>query len=197
MNYYIDFDHTLFDSQILTQRMLQAIVKTSKLDILDECKSMFNRENIYNIYELVKYFSKKYHLDEAKIQTAVNYEINNSQDLVFPDGINFIKNLKEKGHKVYLLSYYEYKLQYQIAKIVGSHLSDLLDGIFVTKDLKYNLDINYQNGIFIDDKPSDLIGLYSKNPQKVIRIRRKNHKYSDKDINIDIEEYENFNEINI
>ena len=197
MNYYIDFDHTLFDTPKLTQKMLEAIAYTSKLDILDECKSMFNRDNIYNIYKLVTYFSKKYNLNENLIQQAVDKEINKSRDLVFSDGIAFIHKLKAKEHKIYMLSYYEYELQYQIAKIVGAHLSDLFDGIFITKELKYNLDINYQNGIFIDDKPQDLIGLYSKSPLSVIRIRRKNHKYSDEDININIEEYENFNEINI
>ena len=195
MNYYIDFDHTLFDTPKITERMLQAIVDFCGLDIMDECKAMFNRENIYNIYELGKYFANKYNLDEHSLINAINTAIFNCSDLVFPDGISFIKKLKEKGHKVYMLSYYEHGLQYQIAKITGSHLSDLFDGIYVTGDLKFNLDIDYTNGIFIDDKPADLIGLYSKNPKKVIRLKRKNHKYSEKELDINIEEYETFDEI--
>ena len=197
MNYYIDFDHTLFDTPKLTERMLQAIVDFSGLDIMEECKSMFNREHIYNIYELAKYFADKYNLEESSLIYAVNDVIYNCRDLVFIDGLSFILKLKEKGHKVYMLSYYEHGLQYQIAKITGSHLSDLFDGIFVTKELKYNLDIDYTNGIFIDDKPDDLIGLYSKEPKNVIRLKRKNHKYSSKDIDINIEEYESFDEISL
>ena len=195
MNYYIDFDHTLFDTSVLTKRMLQAIVNTSKMDILEECKSMFNREHIYNIYELAKYFCNKYKLDENTMLSAVKNEISNCSDLVFIDSIDFIKRLKSKGHKIYMLSYYEYELQYQLDKIAGSKLSDLFDGIIITKEPKYNLNIDYSNGIFIDDKPADLIGLYSKNPIKLIRLRRKGQKYSDKNIEEYIEEYENFDEI--
>ena len=197
MNYYIDFDHTLFDSQKITKRMLQAIVDASKMDIMEECNSMFNREHIYNIYELAKYFADKYNLDKQTLLLAVENEINNCSDLVFNDAINFIQKLKSKGHKIYMLSYYEYELQYQVAKISGAHLADLFDGIFITKQLKYNLDIDYSKGIFIDDKPQDLIGLYSKNPIKVIRLKRKNHKYSDIKLDINIEEYETFDDVPI
>ena len=73
----------------------------------------------------------------------------------------------------------------------------MFDEIIITKDLKYTLDIDYSKGIFIDDKPQDLIGLYSKNPKKVIRLRRIGSKYSPKDIEINIEEYRNFDEIPI
>ena len=197
MNYYIDFDHTLFDTQTLTQRMLTSIVEASKLDIMDECISIFNREHIYNIYELAKYISNKYTLNVDEIISHINSIINNCSDLVYTDALSFIENLRKNGHKVYILSYYEQGLQYQMAKITGANISDLFDGIVITKIKKYNLDINYTNSIFIDDKPDDLIGLYSKNPIKVIRLKRKNHKYSEKELNINIEEYENFDNINL
>ena len=83
MNYYIDFDHTLFDTPKLTERMLKSIVDFSKLDILEECKSMFNREHIYNIYELAKYFANKYNLNESSLISAINNEIYNCRNLVF------------------------------------------------------------------------------------------------------------------
>ena len=197
LNYYIDFDNTLFDTPKLTQRMLEAIVNTSKLDIMDECKKMFNREHIYNIYELAKYFSDKYDLNKFELIQAINNEINHCSDLIFIDSLSFLQNLKDHGHKIFMLSYYEYGLQYQIAKIAGSHIADLFDEIIITKDLKYTLDIDYSKGIFIDDKPQDLIGLYSKNPKKVIRLRRIGSKYSPKDVEINIEEYRNFDEIPI
>lgn len=195
MNYYIDFDHTLFNTPKLTERMLKAIVDTSKMDIMLECKVMFNREHIYNIYELAEYIANKYTLDTSSLIFAINAQIYNCSDLVFEDALSFILKLKENGHKVYMLSYYEYGLQYQIAKIAGSSLCDLFDGIIITKELKFNLDIDYTNGIFIDDKPDDLIGLYSKNAKKIIRLKRKNHKYSMAKLNIAIEEYESFDQI--
>ena len=143
MNYYIDFDHTLFDTQKLIKTM----------DI----------ENCYNY--------------------------------IFTDGISFLKTLKEKGHNIFLLSYAENNLQYQLSKIYNSNIVDYFDGIIITKDFKYDIDLNYSEGVFIDDNPRDLIGLYSKNAKKVIRLRRKNQKYSSEDLNINIEEYENFDEI--
>ena len=65
MNYYIDFDHTIFDTNQLTKRMLSAIVSTSKMDLMEECTLMFNRQNIYNIYELTKFLSNKYKIIES------------------------------------------------------------------------------------------------------------------------------------
>ena len=66
MNYYIDFDNTLYNTPLLKDAMLDAIsseiASEKKLDnteILKQCSLMFNRENIYDIYELAKYFSNK------------------------------------------------------------------------------------------------------------------------------------------
>jgi len=143
MNFYIDFDHTLFDTQKL--------IKTNN--------------------------------------------IKKCCDYIFTDSIPFLKRLKEKAHTIILLSYAENDLQYQLSKIYNSNIVDYFDKIIVTEDLKYNLNINYTKGVFIDDNPRDLIGLYSKNPIKVIRLRRKNQKYSSEDLNININEYENFNDI--
>ena len=143
MNYYIDFDHTLFD----TQRLIES------------------------------------------------QKIENCSDYLFNDSVSFLKKLKSNGHKLYMLSYGGNDLQYQISKIYSCNIVNYFDGIFITKDLKFNIKIDYSNGIFIDDNPRDLIGLYSKNAKKVIRLRRKNQKYSSEDLNINIEEYENFDEI--
>lgn len=143
MNYYIDFDHTLFDTQKL--------------------------------------------IESQNIDNCSNY--------LFHDNIPFLKKLKERGHKLYMLSYAGKDLQYQLSKIYNSKIVDYFDEIIITKDLKYNLNIDYTKGVFIDDNPRDLIGLYSKNPIKVIRLRRNNQKYSSEDLNINIAEYENFDEI--
>ena len=141
MNYYIDFDHTLFDTE-------NFVNKSSKCS-----------------------------------------------DLIFVDSLRFIKKLKQMGHKIYILSYSKQELDYQILKIANSNISNLFDGIIISKELKFNLDIDYKNGIFIDDNPRDLMGLYSRNPKRLIRLKRKNQKYSLENLNINIEEYENFDEI--
>lgn len=205
MNYYIDFDNTLYNTPLLTNKMLNSIVNSIKEktnlnseDLFQECKSMFNREHIYNIYELAKYFSDKYKLDSFTVIHNLNNIILDGSDLVFEDTIPFLKKLKENGHKLYMLTYCKDSLEYQAIKVAGSKLSNLFDALYITSEPKYNLDIDYTNGIFIDDNPEDLLGLYSKNAKQVIRLRRKENKYSVKDIdNTDIKEYLNFNDINI
>ena len=205
MNYYIDFDNTLYNTPLLINKMLSSIVTSiqekismNSDDLYQECKSMFNREHIYNIYELAKYFSDKYSLDESIIISNLNNIILDGSDFVFEDTIPFLKKLKDNGHKLYMLTYCKDSLEYQSIKVAGSKLADFFDALYITSVPKYTLDIDYTNGIFIDDNPDDLLGLYSKNPKQVIRLRRQGNKYSVKDINNpDIKEYLNFNEIDI
>lgn len=204
MNYYIDFDNTLYNTSLLTNKMLNSIAEYIKEknnlnfeELYQECKSMFNRNNIYNIYELAKYLSTKYNLQTSLLINNLNKIILDGSDFVFEDTIPFLKKLKENGHKIYLLTYCEDSLEYQSMKIAGSKLSDFFDALYITSIPKYNLDIDYTNGIFIDDNPDDLLGLYSKNPKQVIRLKRTKNKYSLKNLNTNIQTYFNFNEITI
>lgn len=205
MNYYIDFDNTLYNTPLLINRMLSSIVNSiheknsmNSEVLYEECKSMFNRDHIYNIYELARYFANKYNLDAPIIISNLNKIILDGSDLVFEDTVPFLKKLKKQGHKLYMLTYCKDSLEYQSIKVAGSKLADLFDAIYITSVPKYTLDIDYTNGIFIDDNPDDLLGLYSKTPKQVIRLRRQGNKYSVKDINnSDIKEYLNFDEINI
>ena len=178
MNYYIDFDNTLYNSSLLEEKMLNLIVETAcaqkefdKKSLFDECKSIFNREHIYDIYKLVDYLSNKYTLDKNPIIASLNHLILNSNDLVFNDCVEFFKKLHEQNHNIYLFTH-SISNKYQAAKILGSGLADFFDGIFITSKPKYELNIDYANGIFIDDNPEDLLGLYSKNVKKLIRLRR-------------------------
>ena len=200
MDIYLDFDHTLYNPITLTEEMLSAISEkivdctNQKIDndkLMIELKGMFNREHIYNIYELAKYFGEKYEVNSEILIVEVNKVINNCSKNVFNDVIPFLKTLKEKGHRVFMLSYYEYGLEYQMAKITGSKLCDLFDAIIVTGEKKYNLSIDYKNSVFIDDNPIDLEGLSLRNPYRLIRIRRKEGRYSEKPVNVkNIEECE-------
>ena len=206
MNYYIDFDNTLYNTSLLTEKMLSSIVESIKKEKTDidtdklytECKSMFNRNHIYNIYELAAFFANKYDLDSSKIIDNLNSIILNGNELVFEDSIPFLNKLKSNGHKLYLLSHSKDNLEYQSIKIAGSKLTHYFDALYITSVPKYALDIDYKNSIFIDDNPDYLLGLYSKQPKQVIRLRRKESKYSINDIeNKDIKEYLNLDEINI
>ena len=204
MNYYIDFDNTLYNTPLLKDAMLDAIsseiASEKKLDnteILKQCSLMFNRENIYDIYELAKYFSNKYNANSDVFIDKLNNVILDGKKFLFDDTINFLNKLKQKSHKLYMLTYCKESLQFQSLKISGSKIANMFDSLFITSKPKYELDIDYTNGIFIDDNPKDLIGLYNKNPKDLIRIRRPENKYSVKEIeNIKIKEFKNLSEFN-
>ncbi len=205
MNYYIDFDNTLYETSSLTKLMLEAIVNTiSKRvnvnleELTLEVKNNFNSTND-NIFIYGTKISKKYNVDENEVLESIENIIQNGEKFVFEDAKRFLEKLKQKGHKIILLtSMPKVNQEYQMKKIIGSGLAKYFDNIIMTTEYKFKLDINYKNGIFIDDDPIYINGLYENNPIKVIRIRKPNNKRSKIDLeNKNIEEYENFDDINI
>lgn len=192
MNYYIDFDETLYKTTLLKEEMLSCIAKTvceknNKIKLIDmfaEAKSLFCKEKIYDIFELGKYIANKYSVDADEILNKVNQIIDNGERFVYDDSVAFLKKLKNEGNNVYLLSYCaQSNTKFQEQKIVGSGLTHYFDKIYITKKPKYEIDIDYKNGIFIDDNPNDIDGLCKHNPIKVIRIKRKYNRYNEVPVN--------------
>ena len=140
---------------------------------------------------------KKYNVDSKLVVNAVNDVLSNGNEIVFEDAIRFLERLKEKGHKIHILTYVQpINMEYQLKKLMGSGIANYFDGIIITSKYKFLLDLDYTNGIFIDDDPRDLNGLFEKNPIKVIRIRKENNKRSKIDIdNKEIEEFVSFDDI--
>ena len=205
MNYYIDFDNTLYDTTVLAKDMCNIVAenihsKTNKSveDCKKEVNSYFNRRKIYNIYQLLRFFSTKYNLDYNKLESDINYLILNGSKNVYDDSIEFLKNLKKHDNTVYILTYASNEdFSYQLLKINGSKLCNYVDDIIITSTYKFNLDINYSKCIFIDDNPRDLLGINLKHPFKLIRIKRPDNKYSLKNLNIKIDEYQSLRDIPI
>lgn len=200
MNYYIDFDNTLYNTPLLKEKMLKSIANFAKLqkglEIFDECNFMFNDNYIYDIYQLALYISNKYDLSLEQILANLNTIILDGSNFVFEDSIPFLEKLHNEKHNIFLLSHSNGDLKYQTAKILGSGLTNYFDTLYITSKPKYELDINYENGIFIDDNPADLLGLYSRSAKKVIRLRRKQNKYSVQNLeNCNITEYCDFTEL--
>ncbi len=193
MNYYLDFDNTLYETSRLSKDMLKGLAyeiskKTSisENDIFDELKSMFNRENIYNIYKLAKYFAKKYNIEESVLIDKVEGIILDGKKYVYNDVISFLKELKEKNNIINVLTYVAKEdLSYQLTKIKGSGLSEYFDNIIISSSLKFNLDLKYEEGIFFDDNPRDLLGLASKNPKILVRVRRDENKHNKQELDIE------------
>ncbi|MCR5185785.1 MAG: HAD hydrolase-like protein [Clostridia bacterium] len=205
MNYYIDFDNTLYETAKLTNKMLTNITDVISLKMGEKYESIFEyvKNNFDstndNIFTYGQKLAEKYGVDNEDIVNAINNAINKGKDYIFPDARMFLIKLKELGHKVYILTYLpKTNQEYQMKKINGSGIAKFFDGIIMTTEYKFNLDINYEKGIFIDDDPRDLNGLLEKNPIRVIRIRKENNKRSKIDMNNPlIEEYKDFGDIEI
>ena len=203
MNYYFDFDNTLYETAKLTDRMLSAVAYTisnSKNleynDVLENIKSHFN-STVDNIFSFAEKMANNYEVDPKVTVNSVNEVINNAEDIVFPDAKRFIEKKRENGDRLVIFTYIaEGNQQYQLQKIMGSGLANYFDQIIITSKYKFELDFNYKDGIFIDDDPRDLNGLYGRNSSKVIRIRKENNWRSKIDMdNKDIEEFESFDDI--
>lgn len=203
MNYYIDFDNTLYETAKLTEKMLSEVAHTISNEknlpyneVLEKIKPQFN-STLDNIFSFAEKMAKSYDIDSKLCVNKVNEVIDNGEQFVFPDAKKFLKRIRKKGNKLILLTYVQdVNKEYQKQKINGSGIKDFFDDIIITSRYKFNISINYKNGIFIDDDPRDLLGLYEKKPIKVIRIRKKSNKRSKLELNNDdIEEFESFDDI--
>lgn len=203
MNYYLDFDNTLYETAKLTSLMLETIANTisestgkEACTLKKEAQETFN-STIDNIFSFAENMSKKHGANSQMVLDKVNSVIDNGNIIVFEDAARFLKRLKEKGHKAFILTYVaKGNEEYQMRKLLGSGLMKYFDGITITTEYKFLLDLKYENGVFIDDDPRDLNGLFERNPIQVIRIRKPNNKRSKIDIdNSQIKEYESFDDI--
>ena len=160
MNFFIDFDHTLSNTPLLTNDMLKALAsyisEVSNQDynnIFETLKNKFKRgtNNIYDIYNLIEYFASKYNYNIEDATKIVNEVISNGKKYLFPDSIPFLQYLKEQNHKVYILSYNENEVYLQTIKLAGSGLLPFVDGVFPTTSIKGDIPLDFSKCIFIDD----------------------------------------------
>ena len=204
MDYFIDFDHTLYNTPLLTKDMLCAVARyISKVsnqnytEILHSLIDKFKRgeNNIFDIYNLIAYFSPKYNFSENEATVVVNNIIFNGKKYLFDDSIPFLQYLKKQGHNTYILSYNESEVYFQTVKIAGSGLLKFVKGVMPTITMKGEMPLDFSRSAFIDDKPKDLISIYKKKPSKIYRIRRPNDTYSDLETNLPIPEFSDLAEL--
>ena len=207
MNFYIDFDNTLYNTKALTIDMLSSLAKyiseakgENEEKILSHLKSKFNRKNIYNIFSLCEYFEVKYNMDVNELQLIIKQILENGDKYVYEDVPEFLECLK-KDNKLTILTAAAGKdnIDYQELKVCGSGITKYFNNIMITAESKDELNLNYSNGIFIDDNPNDLMKLYNAGAKTVIRIRRPEAKYSEHELgnlyNSYIQEYNSLSEI--
>lgn len=194
MNFYLDFDYTLFNTYAFRNELYN-ILEQNGLDKSYLALTLEDREQkLINVREVFKELSEINNLNIDNFIKPLDELYKKSDRFVYDDVIDFLKYLRMKKHKIYLLTWGE--REYQREKLKASKLEEYFDETIFTEKLKYTLDIDYKNGIFIDDSIRDLEGLYNKNAKYVFRIKRKDGKNSDKKLNVKgILEFSSLNEL--
>lgn len=205
--YYIDFDNTLYETGRLTKDVLMTFAKVianaKKINpniVLDELKKSFN-STVDNFESFASGLSAKYGVSNSVLQSHLKkIIIENGTSYVFPDALEFLKRLNEDGEDVCILTYVAQRknLKQQALKLAGSGIMPYVSEIYNTNRYKFELDIDYKNGIFIDDSPRDLEGLYKAGARKLIRIKKPNNvKRTSKELNIpeEVPTYTSFDDI--
>ena len=187
MKIYIDFDGTLFDSTKHYNEYIN-IFKKYNINIESYFKKEYEKEK--NFDSLSKKIIKEYNLSPS-----IYDEINQiySKKLIFKDAITF---LEENYNKYDLILLTLGNINYQQKKINKTNISKYFKDIIITNKDKSKLNIDYTNGIFIDNNPLELKKFHNSKAKYLIRIKRDTDKYSK--INLDIEnipEFNNFNEL--
>ncbi len=188
---YIDFDGTLYDSNSLYNGFLKICndygISDNKIQMAE--KTLFNGDYLFDLRILAKYLMKKY-----KLPVKMLFDVSKllSNDNLYDDVIEGLKKLEKiRKYEIILLSYGNKK--YQKKKIQLSHITKYFDDIIITDKSKLNLEnVDYENGVFIENNPYQIDDLYNANSKNVIRIRRNGDKYFYIDTKNSIKEYDDF-----
>jgi len=196
MNYYIDFDYTVFDTHAFREGLYKILedngLDKTYLKLTPEMKT--DGQELLNIKRLFKKLSESKNIPLDKFLVPLEELYSKSNEFVYNDTVDFLKYLKSKNHKVYLLTWGE--KEFQKEKIEASKLDKYIDEAIFAEQLKFTLDIDYKNGIFIDDSIRDLEGLYKQKAKQVFKIKRENGKNSKEELSIkEILEFNSLKEI--
>lgn len=188
MNIYIDFDGTIYNTSKLNQKFIN-IFKEYNIPSTYINKLVNNMKN-YN--QVANKLIKEFNLNKDILSKIDNIY---SNDLIYQDVIPFLEKYYQK-HNLILLTYNNDK-NYQLNKINSSKINKYFKEIIITNKNKSKLNnIDYLNGIFIDNNPIELERFYKANASHLIRIKHQNDKYSELKLNINnIPTYNSFNEL--
>lgn len=183
MNFYLDFDYTLFDTYVFRQDLYKILKKNGLSKDYLRLTNEAEEHNLLNIRNVFNHLSQKENIPLDQFINPLEKLYKKGYKYLYGDTIDFIKDLKNNGHTVYILTWGN--KEYQKEKVESSGVEKFVDGVICTEELKYTLDIDYENGAFVDDSIRDLEGLYAKKAKYVFRLKRKNGKNSKAELGID------------
>ena len=187
MKIYIDFDGTLFDSTKHYHKYIN-IFKKHNLNITETLNKTYEKDK--NFDTISKKIIQKYNLDNSIFKELEKLY---SEKLIFKDAIPFLEKYSKKYDLILLTLG---NIKYQQKKINKTKIYPYFKDIIITNKDKSNLNIDYENGVFIDNNPLELKKFYNSKAKYLIRIKRKTDKYSKLNLNIEnIPEFTSFDEL--
>ena len=179
---YIDFDSTLYETEIIKKKMNDMIAdavcreknSADKQVILSEIKQA-KETGIKSVFGLCKFFEEKYGLEKNYIKADFDEFLANGEKYMYPDSIPFLKRLSQKGFEVNILTYTaKDSFDYQMLKLMGTSVLDNVDNFIICSRPKGELNLDYENGYFFDDNPRELASLFAAgvSEDRLFRIRR-------------------------
>ena len=170
MNYYIDFDNTIFDTVSFHNDLINILLKNN---ITREYIDNYYKENGINPLDLIN------SINNDKINKQVDKLFKKASKYLYKDAIKF---LSKKSFNNYILYSYG-NIDYQNKKIDNCDIKKYFDEILVTDINKTDLDLDYKNGIFFDDNVDVIKELLDKEVYKIYRVKRKNNIHSEVKLN--------------
>ncbi len=188
MNIYIDFDGTLFDTDLFFDDFLLLCQKygISKEKVKKEKTHM---KGLFSLEKLVKLLIEKYDLKDdfsAEVEKLYN------PSYLYKDSISFLEKYYKK-YNIIILTKGDYN--YQTRKIDCCNFKKYFKKIIITKDKSLEK-IDYQNSVFIDNNPFDLYKYKLNGASKLIRIKHQDDHYS-KIVTKDFKEYLSLTDIDV
>lgn len=170
---FLDFDSTIYNTDKMFADILDKCEEYGvKREKIFEVKQLFLDDGkLFNINEILDYISNEISFD-SNLYDEINSILKNGKSYIYDDTYEFISKLKNKKYQVNILTYGNKEFQW--LKIKYSGIESYVNQVLVTDKYKSSLDyISYENSVFIDDNPDEIVGFLSRNPIKVIRIKRK------------------------
>ena len=168
MKIYVEFDRTIFDCDRFIEDFFDLLQKYNiSRDEFNKYQDQFKNINPYIILDSM---AKEKDINKD-VYNAIDKLVKKSSDYLFYDTEPFLKYLRSKNYQVIILTKGDY--DFQRAKVINSHIDSYYDDIIVTSNHKGELDIDYTNGIFIDDREEEIRSILLNNPKRVISIQRK------------------------
>ena len=172
---YIDFDSTLFDVNKYLQNLYKICEKYNiKKDELDEItNNIFKNHKAFFIDDLLKYLLEEKNVDK---NIKRDFSLLEKKAFLFDDTLIFLKSIQTKYEPILLTCG---NIYHQQKKINACNIKEYFSDVIIVQENKSKVDnVDYQNGIFIDNNPLELEKFISVNAKRVIRIKRNSDKYS-------------------